>query len=162
VQGGPLVHIIAAKAIAFLEALQPDFKEYQQQIVKNAKAMANEMIRLGHRVVSGGTDNHLFMIDVFARGITGRDAEKALEASHITVNKNTIPFDTNPPMKASGIRIGTPAITTRGMKEDEMREVARIIDQILRAPEDESVRQQAITDVNNLTAQFPLYARRRV
>ena len=162
VQGGPLVHIIAAKAVAFLEALQPDFKEYQQQIVKNAKAMANEMIRLGHRVVSGGTDNHLFMIDVFARGITGRDAEKALEASHITVNKNTIPFDTNPPMKASGIRIGTPAITTRGMKEDEMREVARIIDQILRAPEDESVRQQAITDVNNLTAQFPLYARRRV
>jgi glycine hydroxymethyltransferase len=162
VQGGPLVHIIAAKAIAFLEALQPDFKEYQQQIVKNAKAMANEMIRLGHRIVSGGTDNHLFMIDVFARGITGRDAEKALEASHITVNKNTIPFDTNPPMKASGIRIGTPAITTRGMKEDEMREVARIIDQILRAPEDESVRQQAITDVNNLTAQFPLYARRRV
>ncbi len=162
VQGGPLVHIIAAKAVAFLEALQPDFKEYQQQIVKNAKAMANEMIRLGHRVVSGGTDNHLFMIDVFARGITGRDAEKALEASHITVNKNTIPFDTNPPMKASGIRIGTPAITTRGMKEDEMREVARIIDQILRSPEDESVRQQAITDVNNLTAQFPLYARRRV
>ncbi len=162
VQGGPLVHIIAAKAVAFHEALQPDFKEYQQQIVKNAKAMANEMIRLGHRIVSGGTDNHLFMIDVFARGITGRDAEKALEAAHITVNKNTIPFDTNPPMKASGIRIGTPAITTRGMKEDEMREVARIIDQILRAPDDESVRQQAITDVNNLTAQFPLYARRRV
>ena len=162
VQGGPLVHIIAAKAVAFHEALQPDFKEYQLQIVKNAKAMANEMIRLGHRIVSGGTDNHLFMIDVFARGITGRDAEKALEAAHITVNKNTIPFDTNPPMKASGIRIGTPAITTRGMKEDEMREVARIIDQILRAPDDESVRQQAITDVNNLTAQFPLYARRRV
>lgn len=162
VQGGPLVHIIAAKAVAFHEALQPDFKEYQLQIVKNAKAMANEMIRLGHRIVSGGTDNHLFMIDVFARGITGRDAEKALEAAHITVNKNTIPFDTNPPMKASGIRIGTPAITTRGMKEDEMREVARIIDQILRAPEDESVRQQAITDVKNLTAQFPLYAGRRV
>ena len=162
VQGGPLVHIIAAKAVAFHEALQPDFKEYQLQIVKNAKEMANEMIRLGHRIVSGGTDNHLFMIDVFARGITGRDAEKALEAAHITVNKNTIPFDTNPPMKASGIRIGTPAITTRGMKEDEMREVARIIDQILRAPDDESVRQQAITDVNNLTAQFPLYARRRV
>lgn len=162
VQGGPLVHIIAAKAVAFREALQPDFKEYQLQVVKNAKAMANEMIRLGHRIVSGGTDNHLFMIDVFARGITGRDAEKALEAAHITVNKNTIPFDTNPPMKASGIRIGTPAITTRGMKEDEMGEVARIIDQILRAPEDESVRQQAIADVNKLTAQFPLYARRRV
>jgi glycine hydroxymethyltransferase len=162
VQGGPLVHIIAAKAVAFHEALQPDFKEYQQQIVNNAKAMANEMIRLGHRIVSGGTDNHLFMIDVFARGITGRDAEKALEAAHITVNKNTIPFDTNPPMKASGIRIGTPAITTRGMKEDEMREVARIIDQILLSPDDESVRQQAITDVKKLTAQFPLYDRRRV
>jgi glycine hydroxymethyltransferase len=118
------------------------------------------MSELGHRIVSGGTDNHLFMIDVFAGGLTGRDAEKALEAAHITVNKNTIPFDSNPPMKASGIRIGTPAITTRGMKEAQMRQVAHIIDRVLRAPQDESVRQQTIAEVKELTAQFPLYANR--
>jgi len=160
IQGGPLVHIIAAKAVAFHEALQPEFKSYQQQIVRNAKVLAGEMSELGHRIVSGGTDNHLFMIDVFARGLTGREAEKELEAAHITVNKNTIPFDTNPPMKASGIRIGTPAITTRGMKEDEMRQVARIIDRVLRAPEDEQVRHQTIAEIKELTSKFPLYANR--
>ena len=160
IQGGPLVHIIAAKAVAFHEALQPEFREYQEQIVRNARALAGEMSELGHRIVSGGTDNHLFMIDVFAGGLTGRDAEKALEAAHITVNKNTIPFDSNPPMKASGIRIGTPAITTRGMKEAQMRQVAHIIDRVLRAPQDESVRQQTIAEVKELTAQFPLYANR--
>lgn len=160
IQGGPLVHIIAAKAVAFHEALQPEFKEYQAQIVSNAKAFAGAMSELGHRIISGGTDNHLFMIDVFARGLTGRDAEKSLEAAHITVNKNTIPFDTNPPMKASGIRIGTPAITTRGMKEGEMRQIAGIIDRILQAPTDEAIRAEVIAEIHELTAQFPLYAKR--
>ena len=160
VQGGPLVHIIAAKAVAFHEALQSDFKEYQRQIIGNARAMSQELSELGHRLVSGGTDNHLFLVDVFARGLTGRDAEKALEAAHITVNKNTIPFDANPPMKASGIRIGTPALTTRGMKEPEMRQIARIIDRVLLSPQDETVRQQTIAEVKELTAKFPLYAKR--
>jgi glycine hydroxymethyltransferase len=161
VQGGPLVHVIAAKAVAFQEALQPEFKLYQEQIIANARTLANEMSELGHRIVSGGTDNHLFLVDVFAHGLTGRDAEKALEAAHITVNKNTIPFDPNPPMKASGIRIGTPAITTRGMKEDQMRQVAQIIDRVLRAPEDTDLRQQVISEVRELTANFPLYDSRR-
>ena len=160
VQGGPLVHIIAAKAVAFLEALQPDFRLYQEQVIQNARALAQEMKDAGHRIVSGGTDNHLFLVDVFARGLTGRDAEKALETAHITVNKNTIPYDANPPMKASGIRLGTPALTTRGMKEAEMQVVARIIDRVLQAPEDQAVLQQAIEEVRALTARFPLYANR--
>ncbi|NDD65297.1 MAG: serine hydroxymethyltransferase, partial [Acidobacteria bacterium] len=162
VQGGPLVHVIAAKAVAFLEALQPEFKAYQQQILANARTLASEMSELGHRIISGGTDNHLFLVDVFARGLTGRDAEKALESAHITVNKNTIPFDPNPPMKASGIRIGTPAITTRGMKEEQMRQVARIIDRVLQAPDDEELRRQIVAEVRDLTSDFPLYANRRV
>lgn len=161
VQGGPLVHVIAAKAVAFHEALQPEFKVYQQQILANARILAGEMSELGHRIVSGGTDNHLFLVDVFARGLTGRDAERALEAAHITVNKNTIPFDPNPPMKASGIRIGTPAITTRGMKEGEMRQIARIIDRVLQAPDDSLLRQQTIEEVKDLTANFPLYISRQ-
>lgn len=160
VQGGPLVHIIAAKAVAFLEALQPDFRLYQEQVIQNARALAQGMKDAGHRIVSGGTDNHLFLVDVFTRGLTGRDAEKALETAHITVNKNTIPYDTNPPMKASGIRLGTPALTTRGMKEAEMQVVARIIDRVLQAPEDQTVLQQAIEEVRALTARFPLYANR--
>ena len=160
VQGGPLVHIIAAKAVAFLEALQPDFRLYQEQVIQNAQALAQGMKDAGHRIVSGGTDNHLFLVDVFTRGLTGRDAEKALETAHITVNKNTIPYDTNPPMKASGIRLGTPALTTRGMKEAEMQVVARIIDRVLQAPEDQTVLQQAIEEVRALTARFPLYPNR--
>jgi len=160
VQGGPLVHIIAAKAVAFLEALQPDFRLYQEQVIQNARALAQGMKDAGHRIVSGGTDNHLFLVDVFARGLTGRDAEKALESAHITVNKNTIPYDANPPMKASGIRLGTPALTTRGMKEGEMQVVGRIIDRVLQAPEDQAVLQQAIEEVRALTARFPLYANR--
>lgn len=162
VQGGPLVHVIAAKAVAFQEALQPEFKNYQRQILANARALANEMSELGHRIVSGGTDNHLFLVDVFAQGLTGRDAEKALESAHITVNKNTIPFDPNPPMKASGIRIGTPAITTRGMKEAQMRQVAQIIDRVLKSPDDVDLRQQIVAEVQTLTADYPLYAKRRV
>lgn len=160
VQGGPLVHIIAAKAVAFLEALQPDFRLYQEQVIQNARALAQAMKDAGHRIVSGGTDNHLFLVDVFSKGLTGKDAEKALETAHITVNKNTIPYDANPPMKASGIRLGTPALTTRGMKEAEMRVVAQIIDRVLQAPEDPAVLQQAIGEVRTLTARFPLYPNR--
>ena len=159
-QGGPLVHIIAAKAIAFKEALQPEFKSYQEQVLRTASAMANALGEEGFRIVSGGTDNHLFLLDVFSKGIIGKDAEKALEAAQITVNKNTIPFDTNPPMKASGIRIGTPAVTTRGMKEEEMRKIAGLIAEVLHAHEDPAVRQKVSTDVKTLTADFPLYASR--
>ncbi|QQS48874.1 MAG: serine hydroxymethyltransferase [Acidobacteriota bacterium] len=157
-QGGPLVHIIAAKAVAFKEALQPDFRDYQLQVISNASVMAQALGEAGFRIVSGGTDNHLFLLDVFSKGLTGKEAEKALEAAHITVNKNTIPFDTNPPMKASGIRIGTPALTTRGMKEDEMRLIAGMIAEVLEAHVDEAVRQKVSAEVKTLTARFPLYA----
>jgi glycine hydroxymethyltransferase len=162
VQGGPLVHIIAAKAVAFGEALRDDFKEYQRQVLKNAKALASELQEQGLRIVSGGTDNHLMLVDVFmgGKGITGKDAEKALEAAHITVNKNTIPFDTNKPFVTSGIRIGTPALTTRGMGEDEMREIGRLIAAILHEPQSEDVRHKVQRGVSELTARFPLYPKR--
>ncbi|MGZ5435294.1 MAG: serine hydroxymethyltransferase [Pyrinomonadaceae bacterium] len=162
VQGGPLVHIIAAKAVAFGEALRDDFKEYQRQILANAKVLAAELQEQGLRVVSGGTDNHLMLVDVWmdGKGITGKDAEKALETAHITVNKNTIPFDQNKPFVASGLRIGTPAVTTRGMKEPEMREIGRMIAAIVREPQSELVRDQVCRDVEALTARFPLYAKR--
>ena len=162
VQGGPLVHIIAAKAVAFGEALRDDFKEYQRNILKNAKALANALQEHGLRIVSGGTDNHLMLVDVFngGKGITGKVAEKALEAAHITVNKNTIPFDTNSPFVASGIRLGTPALTTRGMGETEMREIARLIAEIINAPESTEVRKQVQRSVAELTARFPLYPKR--
>jgi len=157
IQGGPLVHIIAAKAVAFKEALLPEFKDYQKQIVANAKVLAQALGETGFRIVSGGTDNHLFLLDVFSKGITGNIAEKSLEAAKITVNKNSIPFDTNPPLKASGIRIGTPALTTRGMGEEEMRKIALLIAAVLESPEDQSVRQRVSAEVKNLTARFPLY-----
>jgi glycine hydroxymethyltransferase len=160
IQGGPLVHIIAAKAVSFKEALQPEFKAYQQQILKNAKVLAESIDETGFRIVSGGTDNHVFLVDVFSKGLTGKEAEKALEAANITVNKNAIPFDTNPPMKASGVRIGTPALTTRGMGEEEMRRIARLIADVLQAPEDESVKGRVKTQVKEMTARFPLYANR--
>ena len=162
VQGGPLVHIISAKAVAFGEALREDFKTYQQQILDNAQALANELIAQGLRLVSGGTDNHLMLVDVFdgGKGITGKVAEKALDSVHITVNKNTIPFDQNSPFVASGIRLGTPALTTRGMKEAEMKQIAQLIASIIREPESEEVRTQVKKSVAELTAQFPLYARR--
>jgi glycine hydroxymethyltransferase len=162
VQGGPLVHIIAAKAVAFGEALRDDFKEYQRQILANAKALCAELAEQGLRIVSGGTDNHLMLVDVWmdGKGITGKDAEKALEAAHITVNKNTIPFDQNKPFVASGLRIGTPAVTTRGMKEPEMREIGRLIAAIVHEPESEDVRHQVKRSVAELTAKFPLYAKR--
>ncbi|MBA3713577.1 MAG: serine hydroxymethyltransferase [Pyrinomonadaceae bacterium] len=162
VQGGPLVHIIAAKAVAFGEALRDDFKEYQQNILKNAKALAAGLQAQGFRLVSGGTDNHLVLVDVFngGKGITGKVAEKALEAAGITVNKNTIPFDTNSPFVASGIRLGTPALTTRGMGEDEMRIIARLIAEILNEPESENVRRKVKQSVHELASRFPLYPKR--
>ena len=163
VQGGPLVHIIAAKAVAFGEALREDFKEYQRQVLKNAKALASELQEQGLRLVSGGTDNHLMLVDVWmdGKGTTGKDAEKALEAALITVNKNTIPFDQNKPFVASGLRIGTPAVTTRGMKEPEMRTIGRLIAEVIHAPESEEVRNKVKRDVADLTAQFPLYPKRQ-
>jgi len=162
VQGGPLVHIIAAKAVAFGEALRDEFKEYQKQVLANAQALAAELQAQGLRLVSGGTDNHLVLVDVFmdGKGVTGKVAEKALEAAHITVNKNTIPFDTNSPFTASGIRIGTPALTTRGMKEAEMERIARMISAVLHDAESEEVRNKVRQEVAELTAQFPLYPNR--
>jgi glycine hydroxymethyltransferase len=164
VQGGPLVHIIAAKAVAFGEALRDDFKEYQQNVLKNAKALAAELAAQGLRIVSGGTDNHLVLVDVFmdGKGITGKDAEKALEAAHITVNKNTIPFDTNRPFVTSGIRIGTPALTTRSMGEEEMRIVGRLIAEVLHDPPSEDVRRKVQREVSELAARFPLYPNRLI
>src|SRR5262245_6201783 len=160
VQGGPLVHIIAAKAVSFKEALQPEFKAYQQQILKNAKALSATIAEAGFRIVSGGTDNHVFLVDVFSKGIFGKDAEKALDVAHITVNKNSIPFDTNPPLKASGIRVGTPAVTTRGMGEEQMRMIGTMVGRILQAPGDETARLGVISQVKEMTAQFPLYVNR--
>lgn len=155
VQGGPLMHIIAAKAVAFKEALSPEFKEYQTQIVKNAAAMADEFDKLGVKMVSGGTDNHLILLDLTDKGITGKELEHRLDEVHITVNKNAIPFDTQKPFVTSGIRIGTPAITTRGMKEGEARAIARLIAKII--GEGEGAYGYVSAEVAKLCAQFPLY-----
>lgn len=159
IQGGPLVHIIAAKAVSFNEALQADFKTYQQQILNNAQALATAISDGGLRLVSGGTDNHLLLVDVFmdGKGITGKVAEKALDDVHITVNKNTIPFDTNKPFVASGIRLGTPALTTRGMKEQEMAKIGEMIASVMREPESESVKERVKKGVAEITAKFPMY-----
>jgi glycine hydroxymethyltransferase len=157
VQGGPLVHIVAAKAVAFKEALSPEFKEYQGQIVKNAKALCQGVADAGFRIVSGGTDNHLFMTDVFSKGITGKDGQNMLEAANITVNKNTIPFDRNKPMVASGLRIGTPAVTTRGLCEPEMATVAALIARVLDSRGDEGVIAEVKKDVKALCDRFPIY-----
>jgi glycine hydroxymethyltransferase len=157
VQGGPLMHIIAAKAVCFKEALQPDFRAYQQQIVRNAARLAAKLGDAGFRLVSGGTDNHLMLVDVFSRGLTGRIAEAALGRANITVNKNAIPFDKNPPMVASGVRIGTPAVTTRGMREPEMDAIAAFIARVLQAPEDVAVLSAVAAEVRALCQRFPLY-----
>ncbi len=162
VQGGPLMHIIAAKAVCYKEALQPDFKDYQQQVIANAKVLAEELTGAGFRIVSGGTDNHLMLVDVFVRGLTGSQAEKALDKAGITVNKNAIPFDTNPPMKASGIRIGSPAPTTRGMKENDMRQIVGLIKDALSAHEDDNKLKSIRDQVNKLCAEFPIYENRLV
>ena len=160
-QGGPLVHIIAAKAVAFREALQPSFRDYARQIVTNAKAMAETLKSEGFRIISGGTDTHLMLVDVFAKGMLGSDAEKALGDAGITVNKNAIPFDTNPPLKPSGIRIGTPALTTRGMREAEMKQIARWIAEALTHRDETKVLSRIRHQVFELAEQFPLYAERR-
>jgi glycine hydroxymethyltransferase len=157
VQGGPLVHIIAAKAVSFAEALTPEFKEYQTQIVRNAKALAKAVGDTGFRIVSGGTDNHLFMTDVYSKGITGKDGQNMLEAANITVNKNTIPFDTQKPMVASGLRIGTPAVTTRGLREPEMKTMAGLIARVLDSKGDAGVIEKVKKDVKEVCDRFPIY-----
>jgi glycine hydroxymethyltransferase len=156
-QGGPLMHIIAAKAVAFKEAATDEFREYQRQVRRNAAHLADELAATGFRIVSGGTDNHVFLLDVAASGLTGKIAEQALEEAAITVNKNTIPFDPNPPLVASGIRIGTAAVTTRGMKEAEMSEIANLVNRALAAPEDETALAAVRADVRVLCGRFPLY-----
>jgi glycine hydroxymethyltransferase len=161
-QGGPLVHIVAAKAVALGEALRPEFKIYAAQIVANAKVLAAALQKAGFRLVSGGTDNHLLLVDVFEKGILGSEAELALGKAGITVNKNTIPYDTNPPLKASGIRIGTPALTTRGMKEPEMRQIGAWIAKALEQRNDDAALERIRGEVAELANQFPLYAWRRV
>ena len=157
-QGGPLVHTIAAKAVCLKEAMEPSFKEYQQQVARNAKALAEAVAKRGFRVVSGGTDNHLFLIEVHSRGISGSDAEKALDRSGITVNKNAIPFDPLPPMKAGGIRLGTPSVTTRGMREPEMELIAGWIAEVLAKPGQGEIEQRVRRQVAELAAKFPIYA----
>jgi glycine hydroxymethyltransferase len=157
IQGGPLMHIIAAKAVAFGEALQPEFKNYCQQIIDNAKAMASELLSRDYSLVSGGTDTHVILIDLTNKGITGKAAEKALEKAGITVNKNMVPFDQRSPFITSGIRIGTPAMTTRGMKTGEMRLIIQLIDQVLSAPEDETTLTKVKSQVQELVQAFPLY-----
>ena len=160
-QGGPLVHIVAAKAVAFGEVMRPDFKTYAAQIVANAIALASALQEAGYRLVSGGTDNHLMLVDVFEKGILGSEAELALGKAGITVNKNAIPYDTNPPLKPSGIRIGTPALTTRGMKEAEMRQIARWIDRALVERNNDAALTRIRGEVAELANHFPLYAWRR-
>ena len=160
IQGGPFMHIIAAKAVAFHEAQQPEYRGYIDRVLSNAKALAARMAHHGYRIVSGGTDNHLFLVDVFSKGITGKDGEQALEQAGITVNKNTIPFDQNPPMVASGLRIGTPAITTRGMEAAEMDAVGDLIARALECRDDGAALADVRRDVQALAERFPLYARR--
>jgi glycine hydroxymethyltransferase len=160
-QGGPLMHIIAAKAICFQEAMQPEFRDYAKQVVANAKVLAETLAAEGFRIISGGTDTHLMLVDVFSKGMLGSEAEKALGDAGITVNKNAIPFDANPPMKPSGIRIGTPALTTRGMKETEMRQVGRWVAEALLQRSDAAVLTRIRRDVLGLCEAFPLYAERR-
>jgi glycine hydroxymethyltransferase len=156
-QGGPLEHVIAAKAVALKEALDPSFTDYCRQIIANAKALADALTGFGFNLVSGGTDNHLMLVDLRNKNLTGKVAEKALDAADITVNKNTVPKETQSPFVTSGIRIGTPAVTTRGMKEQEMKEIAGFINTVLSSPEDESVARDVSSDVKELTSRFPLY-----
>jgi glycine hydroxymethyltransferase len=160
VQGGPLMHVIAAKAVCFKEAMEPAFAEYQRQIVANATHLAQALAREGFRLVSGGTDTHLMLIDVFSRGVTGKAAEAALGRAGITVNKNAIPFDRNPPLVASGIRVGTPAVTTRGMREPEMELIARLIARVLADTEDQAAITAVRGEVEALCQAFPLYQER--
>jgi len=157
VQGGPLMHIIAAKAVCFKEAMEPSFLAYQKQTLANAQSLARSLTSNGYRLVSGGTDNHLMLVDVFSKGVTGKVAEASLGKAGITVNKNAIPFDQNPPMVASGIRVGTPALTTRGMREAEMEQIAALMARVLAAPDDDRVIGMVKSEVETLCRRFPLY-----
>jgi glycine hydroxymethyltransferase len=157
-QGGPLVHVISAKAVCFLEALSEEFRTYQGQVLANARALAASLEREGFRVVSGGTDSHMFLIDVFAKGLKGKEAEKGLDNAYITANKNAIPFDTNPPLNPSGIRLGSPAVTTRGFRESEMTEIGKLIAYVLNNVKSEEAIAEARKRVSALTENFPLYA----
>jgi glycine hydroxymethyltransferase len=157
VQGGPLMHVIAGKAVCLKEAMEPSFAEYQRQILANAQRLASAFTAQGFRLVSGGTDNHLMLVDVFSKGITGKAAEAALGKAGITVNKNAIPFDKNPPMTASGIRVGTPAVTTRGMREPEMDTIAELIARVLASPDDDRALGMVKDEVERLARGFPLY-----
>ncbi len=157
IQGGPLVHVIAAKAVAFKEALTEEFREYQKQVIANAKKLASELINRGFDIISGGTDNHLMLVDLTSKGITGKDAETALDQAGITVNKNAIPFDTLPPTITSGIRLGTPCVTTRGMKEPEMEEIAELIDQVLNNSKNAAEIEALSKRVQSLCNRFPIY-----
>jgi glycine hydroxymethyltransferase len=156
IQGGPLMHVIAAKAVCFKEALSSEFKEYQQQVIMNAKALAEGMERNGFRLVSGGTDNHLILVDVQAKGLTGKESQEVLDLAGITVNKNTIPFETLSPFKASGVRLGTPAVTTRGMEEPEMAAIADMISEVLSDVNNVDVAKKVRQRVRELTTRFPL------
>ncbi|MDR3699285.1 MAG: serine hydroxymethyltransferase [Candidatus Sulfopaludibacter sp.] len=158
VQGGPLVHVMAAKAVCFLEAMQPEFVTYQKQVVANAKALAQSLMDEGFRVVSGGTDTHVMLVDVFSKGVKGKEAEEALDRARITVNKNAIPFDVNKPFNPSGIRLGSPAVTTRGFQEAEMRQVGALISEVLHNIGSEETTASVRRKVAELTARFPLYA----
>ena len=160
VQGGPLMHVIAAKAVAFKEALTPEWRAYQQQIVRNAKTLADALLARGHRLVTGGTDTHLLLLDLSPKNITGKEAQEALDRAWITVNKNTIPFETKSPMVTSGIRLGTPAVTTRGMKEPEMATIAELIDRVLGGLGASAVEARVRGEVQELTGRFPLYPER--
>ena len=157
IQGGPLMHVIAAKAVAFKEAMTPEFKSYQEQVARNARRLADGLVKRGYNLVSGGTDNHLMLVDLRNKGITGKDAETALDASGITLNKNSVPFDDKPPMVTSGVRIGTPAVTTRGMKEGEMDKIAEYIDKVLGSIGSENVYNEVRTAVGDLCRKFPVY-----
>ncbi|MGA9632661.1 MAG: serine hydroxymethyltransferase, partial [Candidatus Acidiferrales bacterium] len=160
IQGGPLMHIIAAKAVCLKEAMEPGFREYQRQVVANAKTLAAGIARRGYRIVSGGTDNHLFLVDIHSRGLTGADAQPAFDRAGITINKNSIPFDPLPPMKASGIRMGTPAVTTRGMREPEMEKIAGWIADVLDHLGDASTEKRVRAEVAAFASNFPLYPQR--
>jgi glycine hydroxymethyltransferase len=157
IQGGPLVHVVAAKAVCFLEAIEPQFIDYQKQVLANARALAESLMDAGFRIVSGGTDTHLLLLDVFSKGLRGKEAEKALDRARITVNKNAIPFDTNPPFNPSGIRLGSPAVTTRGFKKAEMREVGALIAEVLNNITSEDTLAAVRRKVEGLTVRFPLY-----
>jgi len=161
VQGGPLMHVIAAKAVAFKEALTPEWRRYQGQVIQNARALAEALMARGYRLVSGGTDTHLMLLDLSGRNITGKDAQEALDRAWITVNKNTVPFETKSPMVTSGVRIGTPAVTTRGMREPEMAQIAALIDQVLANLGSTAIEARVRGEVQELTNRFPLYPERR-